>query len=110
MLMPFSRFRTYWDLCTLSLVLYTALVLPYVLGFLGPAQATPTWMTVIDVIADLVFVADIVRCPTELSRTSRHELSPSFPRASPELPFLSHSSWLATLPFLRYLSPRHVSP
>ena len=63
MLMPFSRFRTYWDLCTLSLVLYTALVLPYVLGFLGPAQATPTWMTVIDVIADLVFVADIVRCP-----------------------------------------------
>ena len=58
-LLPFSRLRIVWDALTLALVVYTALILPYLLAFTTVDQPTPTWMRVLDVLADGVFVLDI---------------------------------------------------
>ena len=56
-LLPFSRKRNMWDLLTLMLVLYTALVLPYVICFPDSTNWTPPqWMDTVDIISDIVFM------------------------------------------------------
>ena len=43
-----------------SAVTFTALaILPYALAFYNPEWPTPTWMTVIDVLADVIFLVDV---------------------------------------------------
>jgi CRP-like cAMP-binding protein len=61
LLLPFSRSKRLWDGFTLALVVYTALVLPYVLGFTdGQSWVAPAWIGTIDIVADLAFMVDIV--------------------------------------------------
>jgi hypothetical protein len=56
-----SRRRMAWDLLALALVVYTALVLPYVLAFTSAsAWRPPDWMKAVDLVADVVFVIDVV--------------------------------------------------
>lgn len=55
--LPFGNRKMLWDLLTLSLVLYTALVLPYILCM--REGSAPGWTRWVDLVSDFVFLIDI---------------------------------------------------
>ena len=56
LILPFGSKRSLWDMLTLSLVLYTAIVLPYLLAF---TIVDPPWVSWVDFFADLIFPTDV---------------------------------------------------
>jgi len=52
---PHSFFRRFWDMFTTYFVIYTALVLPYQLGFSQPATGVLLWK---ERLMDMTFIAD----------------------------------------------------
>ena len=59
-ILPMGLWRSAWDTLTLALVTYTAVTLPYVLGFLPAEEDVPALMQVIDFLIDMAFLSDIV--------------------------------------------------
>ena len=57
-ILPFGRFRTYWDLLILLLVVYTALSLPIVLAY-PDADATFDAVRELELLMDVLFMIDI---------------------------------------------------
>ena len=55
-ILPFSRFRTSWDVLMLVLVLWTAVVLPFTLGF---AVEPDPGVVILEICLDVLFIVDI---------------------------------------------------
>jgi CRP-like cAMP-binding protein len=62
-LLPYGRFRRWWDALTLILVMYTAISLPLVICFANPLEAatspSQTFFQVVDVFTDVIFMIDL---------------------------------------------------
>jgi hypothetical protein len=48
----------FWDTLILLFVVYTAITLPYTVAFLG--DGTTSWTTVVDGVADCLFIVDLI--------------------------------------------------
>ena len=55
-LLPASKFRSFWESWILSLVLYNAIGVPFEFGF---GYRAPLWLFIFDVVVDVAFLADI---------------------------------------------------
>ena len=58
--LPFGTFKTWWDVFTLTFVIYTAVMLPMTLSFIPSSLPVPIFMVMLELLMDIVFIIDIV--------------------------------------------------